>query len=187
MLGGTVQFHFAHVGTDLGPVRARIHAQGAANASGNADEPFEAAQIVLGQEGDRAAKVRSGIHPGKCPLDSNFRILPSQLQHHPGQFPVAHQQIRAAAEKTKRDFGALQQGDQHRQVFMTPNQQQIRRSANSQGGEFSQRRADYVLDVHPSDSFQHGRIIKSHGGLFPREILPHFYPQDARPGRSKND
>ena len=67
--GAAIDFYLANIVPDLDSVGAGIHAQGSADCAGNADQPFHAAEIMLGAEGDRSAEVGGGVHA--------WRMLPS--------------------------------------------------------------------------------------------------------------
>ena len=109
--GRPVELHFADVGADLRAVGAGVHAQRAADRAGNADEPFHAAEIVLGAEGDGAAEIGGGIDLGDIAFDAHVPALEvGSCRTTQGQFAIHHEQVRAAAKEPVRNAVARRAG-----------------------------------------------------------------------------
>src|SRR5690242_4335031 len=161
-VGGAIEFHLADVGTDLRAIGAGIHAQGAPDGSGHADEAFHAAEVVLGAKGDGAAQVGGRIHVRGISLQAHVGILVRQLQNDPGELRVSHQQIRAAAEKFVSDARAAKQSNELRQRAMPANQQQIRGAADAERGVLGKRSVSDVLDAELGESGQNAGISNPH-------------------------
>ena len=52
-----------------------------------------AAEVVLGAVGNGAAEVGGGIDLREIALQGHFRLGACELQDHPGEFAVLHEQV----------------------------------------------------------------------------------------------
>src|SRR5271156_132771 len=102
--GGAIELDFADVGANLRAVGAGIHAQRAADAAGNADEAFHAAEVAFRAEGDHAAEVGGRVHVSSISFDAHSGLRRGQMQHDVGQLAIGYEHVGAAAEKAVRNI-----------------------------------------------------------------------------------
>src|SRR3981189_3693202 len=145
--GSPVELHFADIAADLHPVGPGIHAQSASDGAGNTDESFHAAEVVLGAEGDHAAQVCRGVDVRKIAIEHDIGLRTDELQDHPGQLPVTHQQIRAAAEELMRDVVRVEQIQEIRKAFVALDAGQVLRTTEAQRGKAGKHGALPQLDM----------------------------------------
>ena len=146
--GGPVELHFADIAADLHAVGPGIHAQSPPDGAGNTDESLHAAEVVLRAEGDHAAKVCRGVDVRKVAIEHDIRFRTDELQDHPGQLPITHQQIRAAAEELMRDVVRVEQIQEIRKAFVALDSEQVRHTTDAQRGKAGKRGALPQLDMH---------------------------------------
>src|SRR5271156_2245251 len=139
--GGTIEFDFAHVGADLGAVGDGVHAQRAADAAGNADQSFHAAQIALRAEGDHAAEVGRSVHVSGISFDAHSGLRRGEMQDDVGKLAVGNQYVGAAAEKAVRDIFVREQVHHVRNGFEFAEQKLVGGAANAERGFFAERHA----------------------------------------------
>jgi len=96
-------------------------------------------------------------------LHANVGFLVRQLQNHPGEFAISHQQIRTPTEKFVGYASAAKQHDQVRQRAMAANQQQIRDAADAERSAFRERGSADALDAEFGQGSQNARVVKLHG------------------------
>src|SRR4029077_19356073 len=89
---------------DLRAVSTRIHSQSATDASRYANEPFHAAQVLLGAECHHDTQISRSAHVGSIPIDPHSRAHSRMMKDHPWQLAVRDQHVRAAAEKPVWNF-----------------------------------------------------------------------------------
>src|ERR1700723_61803 len=129
--GGPVKLHLADVTADLHSIGARVHAERASDGSGDADEAFHAAQVVFRAEGDGAAEVGCGVNLGKIAIEHDVGLRRDELQHHPGEFAVADEKVRAATEKLVRNALRIEKAQKIRNRLVLFNAQQVGRATDA--------------------------------------------------------
>ena len=67
--------------------------------------PFHAAQVMFGAIRDRAPKVGRSVHPDRIAFDADLLLGSREVEHDPGKFAIADQQIGSASQKAKRHTG----------------------------------------------------------------------------------
>src|SRR5205807_6851085 len=101
--GRPIGLHFPDIAADLHAIGAGIHPQSPPDGAGNAYEPFHPAEVILGTEGDHAAKVGCGVDAREVAVEDDVWLRTDKLQDYPGQFAITYQQVRAAAEELVRN------------------------------------------------------------------------------------
>ena len=137
-LGSPVKLDFADVTANLHAIGTGVHAESAADGSGYSDKAFHAAEVVSRAESYSAAKVGRGVDLGKIAFEDDIRLRRDELKHHPGQFAVAHEQVRAAPEKLVRNAVGVEEIQELWNCLVLVYKQQVGGAADAERGEFSQ-------------------------------------------------
>src|SRR5215467_5563172 len=132
---------------DLRSVSAGIHAQSAANRTGHADQPFQAAKVVLGTERHGAAKVGGGIDMSQIAFENHVGIGLGQLQHDPRQLPIADEKVGTASKEPVRNIRLVKQVENRRDGFVLTDTQEVGRSADAERSQFGQANTGLERDA----------------------------------------
>ena len=117
---------------------------------------------MLGAGGDRASEVGGAVHENVVAFKPHIRILPRQLQDHPGKFSVGQKNVAAAAEEAVRHSCLFQQPNQLRQGFVFFDHQEVRRAANLERSFRRERHAGPVFNSQGFDGRNQFRIVNPH-------------------------
>src|SRR5262249_51693891 len=98
----------------------------------DSNQAFHATQVVLRAERDSAAEVRGSVHVSEIAFKNDIGLRRHELQDDPGEFAVAHQKIRAAAEEFVRNMVRVQKVEKIWNAFVLPDGEQVGRPADSE-------------------------------------------------------
>src|SRR6266404_1367470 len=145
--GGAVHLHLADIRPDLHAVGSGVHAESAADGAGDSDQALHSTEIVLRAVGNRAAQVRRGVHARQLAFENDGRLWRHELQNYPGQFAVAHQEVRAAAQELVRNMAIIEQPQEARNALMLMDAKQIGGAANAEVSQFRKRTPMKKLEI----------------------------------------
>jgi hypothetical protein len=158
---GAIEIDFTNVRPDLSAVGASIHAQRAAHASGHADQSLHAALVVLGAKRDGTTEIGCGIDVSKITLHAHAGFGGGQMKSDPGEFAIADQNIRAAAQKTPGNALVRQQRHHFSDPVVSMHDQLVRGTANCERS--SRRERDTMLNLDAEVfQFAHKLIANAH-------------------------
>src|SRR5207249_8886762 len=162
-----IELHFPNVAADLHAIGSSIHAESASDGTGNPNETLHAAEVVLGAEGDHAAKVGSGVHVSEVPVEDDVWLRADELQDYPRQLIFTYEQVRASAEKLVGNAVGVEQTQKIRKALVLLDAQQVGGPANAQRSQFGKRGA--MLQLHRSE--EHTSELQSRFDLVCRLLL----------------
>src|SRR5260370_8163776 len=84
---------------------------------------------------------------GKVAIDHYIGLRTNELQDHPGQLPITHEQVRATAEELVRNVVRVEQIQKLRKAFVLLDAQQVRRPADAQRSQVGKSGAMLPFDV----------------------------------------
>src|SRR5882724_13580307 len=96
---GAIELYLSDIGSDLHAVGSGIHAQGATDGARYPDEPLHAAEVIFRAKGHRATEIRRRVDLREGARDDYLGLGLRQLEYHPGQLSISHQQVRPPADK----------------------------------------------------------------------------------------
>jgi hypothetical protein len=146
----------------LHAVGASVHAQGAADGTGDADEALHAAEVVLGAVCDGAAEVGCGVNVCEISFQDDVGFGSSELEDDPREFTVADKKIRTAAKEFVGDLPVVEKLKQARNGFVPTDEEHVGGAADSEGRVFGKRNGGPMLDVELGDAGEKLRAIKTH-------------------------
>src|SRR6266481_7651784 len=145
--GSAVELHLADVCPDLHAVGSGVHAESAADGAGDSDQALHSTEIVLRAIGNHAAQVRRGVHARQLAFENDGRLRSDELQNYPGQFAVAHKQVRTTAQELVRNMAIIEQPQEARNALMLMDAKQIGGAANAEVSQFRKRTPMKKLDI----------------------------------------
>src|SRR6202011_5301621 len=93
-----------------------------------------------------------GVDGGDVSLDDHLRVRMRQLHYNPIQLVVAHQQVRAATQKFKRDAVGLKQFHHLGNGLMAREAKKIGSATDAQVGDVRERSAAFQFDAKIAQS-----------------------------------
>ena len=117
---------------------------------------------MTAQIAEISAEVSGAIDKNIVPFKSYVRILPRELQDHPGKFAIGQEDVAAAAEEAMRHARLFQQMNQFRQRFVLVNYEEVGRAANLERSFRSKRYTHPVFNAQGANRRNQLSIVNPH-------------------------
>ena len=87
------------------------------------------------------------------------------MENDPGEFSVANEEIRTAAQKFVWNAIVIKEAKQSRNGFVPLDEEEIRRSADAERGVLGHGDSGLILDAKFSDGRAEFGVLKTHGAM----------------------